>query len=319
MRKYFNVFFVTFVFFTSSMFSADYAVVFVHQGKSIIPRYSEIAIRQAAFFNPTADIYIISNRASMAFLRSCSFPKNVKVVPEKSLNRDFLYINFKRKFKDAKENLDYFCFQRFLSLNALVAKMDLKRIFYLEYDVMVYTDLSRFLDFFDKCYAGMAVTPMAHNIVVCGLVYFKDAKATNHLSNWIISNYKPPELDMVFYAKYLCENSDKCSTLPVIPSSFFDLEQPDRPIDSPQKYSANVEFFNSVFDPAPFGQYLGGSFDKGPGFVNPCSCFDASKLHYSWEHDSVGRKVPFLKSGIEKLQINCLHIHSKKVNLFKSY
>ena len=89
-------------------------------------------------------------------------------------------------------------------------------------------------------------------------------------------------------------------------------------------YCNHFEKFDSIFDAAAIGQYLGGvdyrlaNETNGPGFINESCIFNPSLLRYEWHPDKQGRKIPYVIFGKTKCRINNLHIHSKKLEDFYS-
>jgi hypothetical protein len=73
------------------------------------------------------------------------------------------------------------------------------------------------------------------------------------------------------------------------------------------------ETFNSIFDGAAIGQYLGGihSDPNLKGFINEKTVFNVAKYNYIWENDE-----PFMVYLDNKIKINNLHIHSKNLKQF---
>jgi hypothetical protein len=92
---------------------------------------------------------------------------------------------------------------------------------------------------------------------------------------------------------------------------------------NPEFYSRNFNLFQSVFDAAALGQYLGGidPFYHGPslpGFINESCLFNPSAMTYTWERDEEGRLVPYATFKNETYKINNLHIHCKDLKRFSS-
>ena len=87
-------------------------------------------------------------------------------------------------------------------------------------------------------------------------------------------------------------------------------------------YTNHFYLFNSLFDAAAFGQYLGGEDPRNghsaPGFINESCIFNPSHFTYTWEEDDQGRLVPYAHYKNEKVRINNLHIHSKNLAPFYS-
>jgi hypothetical protein len=84
--------------------------------------------------------------------------------------------------------------------------------------------------------------------------------------------------------------------------------------------SKDFEKFDSIFDPAAWGQYVGGTQNEGPG-AKPLD-HDISRMLIAnptfdviWKEDEEGRRIPYFTYHGKDVKINNLHIHSK--NLYK--
>ena len=84
----------------------------------------------------------------------------------------------------------------------------------------------------------------------------------------------------------------------------------------------NIDQFNSIFDAAAYGSYLGGQDPRNgpcvPGHVIATCLFDSSKIGYEWHIDDQGRKIPYATFDGTAYRINNLHIHSKELKQFAS-
>ena len=92
---------------------------------------------------------------------------------------------------------------------------------------------------------------------------------------------------------------------------------------APGNYSLNFDKFQSIFDAAAIGQYLGGidagvDADRTMGFINESCVFDCSKLKFEWRKDEEGRYVLIGSYDGEEFAVNTLHVHSKNPKRFYS-
>jgi len=87
------------------------------------------------------------------------------------------------------------------------------------------------------------------------------------------------------------------------------------------EFSENLEVFNSLFDPASYGQLVGGTQSEGPG-AKPQDHYIGRWLianpQYSviWKEEN-RLKIPYLNYG-SGIKINNLHIHSKNLHKYMS-
>ena len=160
-------------------------------------------------------------------------------------------------------------------------------------------------------------------------VYFNGNEVLSKLNKFMFefSNFNDMELIAMFNERY-----NLIAMLPVIPHNY-DIELKSKSgllVKDRFKYSEYFDKFNSVFDAAAIGQYLGGVdsrnlklnffvkfFKPKIKFINESAVYDVSNFDYYWETDEFERKIPYLKYKGINFKINNLHIHSKQLNLFK--
>ena len=114
--------------------------------------------------------------------------------------------------------------------------------------------------------------------------------------------------------------------LPVIPHNYQNyhplVSKEGHTTETPEIYSHNLEQFQSLFDGAAFGQYLGGQDPRNgssdPGYIAPDCVFNASNFDGEWRDDEQGRRIPYAEFHGECYRINNLHIHSKNLKPFLS-
>jgi hypothetical protein len=89
------------------------------------------------------------------------------------------------------------------------------------------------------------------------------------------------------------------------------------------EFSKNYEVFNSIFDPASWGQYVGGTTDGIPG-AKPSDHYIGRLLQNNpdytviWKEDDQNRKIPYFDYQEKQVRINNLHIHSKNLHKYLS-
>jgi len=138
-----------------------------------------------------------------------------------------------------------------------------------------------------------------------GIVYVKNSKVLSKLNRITIEHYRLGKKaladhigtncinEMRLYVHFRREHPELIHHLPTLP------EHP------------GFKDFNSVFDPASYGQYLGGTHSE-PG------------INWAGRHHYIGVEIlekrimpifkdgkPYLKYGEKQCPINNLHIHSK--------
>ncbi|MDN3504665.1 MAG: hypothetical protein P0S95_03715 [Rhabdochlamydiaceae bacterium] len=328
--KPFQLILSIFIFCSGFLFCSDYSIVFVHIGKSL-PIYVEDAIDQAALFNEESDIYLLGNLKAVSQLSKKYEKTNVSIVPIETLTKSKAHKQFIKKSKLSREFRDghsNHASERFFYLADFAKKENIKHLFHLENDVMLYVDLQELFPLFKTLYSNIAATFDNDSRCIPGFIYFKDEQALEHLTNFMQKEAALDHNDMQAiscYRQYY--NSEYIDHLPITVKNY-ELDYPMVSISGLKsnhklKYQNHIELFKSLFDAAAFGQYLGGEDPRnGPnevGFVNEDSLVNPRHFSYTWEADKKKRMVPYVQYKGEKYRLNNLHIHSKELCKFSSH
>jgi hypothetical protein len=209
--------------------------------------------------------------------------------------------------------------ERLYALNAYCKKEKLTEIFHVENDVLIYEDLTKLLPIIKSCYTKMVITPMADKDHTFAFVYIPSYTDLDTFCKFNTAQMKRGnevllkefnfdminEMAIVKIYKDLYNGVDFFPTLPY------------------GQYSENLDKFNSLFDPASWGQYIGGTNNYG------------NNLQYAGSHHIIGREIlagsctasmqsvnglniPHVHSAQANTKLNNLHIHSKHLELFLS-
>lgn len=315
----------------SCLYSAQlvaYSIVFVHIGKQL-PPYLQDALSQARLFNETCDIYLLANQ--QALRRSPVADKlQIHAVPLETLHQTKAHKNFIKTSALDHQNGNGFWFcasERFLYLDDFMQQFDMQQVFHLESDNMLYVNLAELMPIFLQKYSGIAATFDNDNRCIPGFVYIANKKVIHELAKYFAQYAHMGKNDMVVLGLFRQRQSNQTiDNLPIIMSSY----RKKYPLKSttgltsvkPNIYSKNIEEFNSIFDGAALGQYLGGVDPihgvSKPGFINESCLFNPSRCSYIWQLDSYKRKIPIIVLNDEAYRINNLHIHSKNLKNFSS-
>lgn len=322
LKKFKLSIFLYFVFFSFNFLKGvDHSLVFVHIGNSL-PSYLNIALSQAILFSPDTPIILVSNQTALNTLSKEISNSNIIKISCESLKRTPEHDRFIQQFNARsnqmnKSSYTRYTSERFLILYDLMVNYDLKNVFHLENDIMLYTNLADLTPHFLTRYNGIAATFISKNFCIASFMYIPNAFAMKYLANFFSNNIKNEDNDMLILAKFgRLKNRDIIDYLPVVPDNYFDNHSlKPKDID---RFSNNYELFQSIFDAAAIGQYLGGTPKDAPGFINTNSIFNPSLLKYKWIVDDQGRSVPYAVYNGKMCKINNLHIHSKKLHLFTS-
>ena len=315
--------------FVQQAFSASHAIVFVHIGREL-PSYMETAIRQARLFNKECPIYLVLNEEALSRFSEQSVDPSLLLVTCESLHKTDEHRSFIRHSRLDKNWAGGFwnhATERFFYLYDLISEYHLENVFHLENDNMLYADVQDLLPLFREYYPGIGATFDNEERFIGGFVYIRNAPSLQPLVTFLAAHAHEGRYEMQVIAQFKEESGrDQIDYLPIVMPEYVAAN----PLVSPAGHSARdpnlfcnrMEVFDSIFDAAALGQYLGGIDPRNgpsvPGFINESCVFNPSLLTYEWQRDSEGRNVPYALYAGRKCRINNLHIHSKRLYEFYS-
>ena len=131
-----------------------YSIIFVHLGRTL-PSYLYDSVEQARLFNPDASIYLIANKEALKNTKSDL--KNTILINCEELSQSTEHAYFIKHSTLNNYSYDGFwrkATERFFYLAELIQLYNLKNVFHMEYDNMLYVDLSTLLHTFEN-YQGI--------------------------------------------------------------------------------------------------------------------------------------------------------------------
>ena len=290
-------------------------IVFVHIGPKI-PGYLECAMMQARVFNECR-IILIANEKPIKGIRKFCEEYKIDLRSCESLEKSYRHKTFAKKSKldrNFRGGFWYLASERFFYLDDLIQELRLENVIHLESDVMLYVSLDELAETLLKNYRGIGATFDNDSRCIPGIIFIRNQRISASLTRFMM-DIKDKD-DMFAIGEFRKKMGDAIvKTFPIVHADYADF----RSIDSlkPGDYFNLVDEFQSIFDAAFYGQYLGGEDPRngsaGPGFINPHCVINSSFLEYSWQRDEKNRLVPFAEFNGKKLRINNLHIHSKRL------
>jgi hypothetical protein len=185
---------------------------------------------------------------------------------------------------------------------------------------MLYEDLNKISEIISKnnLYSNqISITRGTNNKIMTGFMYVDNLKILDHLLSEMC-HYLESKMNLFQYGiDHLNEmgllhiyqqlNPDKMVNLPIFPNS---------------NITEDFKLFQSVFDPATYGQYLDGTPGEPGVSILPESIIGEefkNNTNIKIIFDSIdGNRIPFINYNGVLTKINSLHIHSKRLNLFIS-
>lgn len=285
---------------------------------SRLPKYIEFSFHQIRLFNPNIKIYFLTDEE---LLEDILF-KKYNIVP---LNKNIFYSDkikeFEFYFNYNPNNFWSIAATRLIYIENFLKNYNLENVYHFENDVLLYYNLEEHHEKFIKFYENLAITTGAPDKSMTGFVFIKNGKSLSMMTQFFIDTLKKYGIfgtqqkygmDMVHEMSlikfYGIENGEfYLDNLPILP--FGEL-------------SKNYNIFDSIFDPASWGQFVGGTRYDGPGAKPPDQYIGRLLMQNpEWRVDFLdidGFKIPHFNYNGKFIKINNLHIHSKNLHLYMS-
>ena len=302
------------------------SLVFIHIGQNL-PSYLPDALFQARLFSK-GKIFLIANKNALNQYvddKKLSIQKiAIESIPKTKAHEVFIKAstldhNFRGGFW-------LYASERFLVLDDFMQQYNEAPLVHMENDTLLYTNLEELEPVLMGCYPGIAAVFDNDERCIPCFVYVANKKVMHNLANLFVQLAPSGKNDMQVLSFFKKEYKEMIDNLPLIMSKYVDKhslkDSVGRGVSDPTCYWKNIDLFNSIFDAAALGQYLGGIDPRnallGPGFINESCVFNPSHLQFEWIVDNKGRKIPFAVFEDEKYRINTLHIHCKDLKKFLS-
>ena len=280
-----------------------------------LPNYAIDTIHQARLFYDGKIYFIISDSTSQYIPILQKYNVDI-ILYDDVISSEFNDIVKKntRKFNichdlKGREKLFIYSFERFFSLHKLMDKYNLTNVFFVELDNLLYDDPRKWEESFNK--KDLAFMFDNYDRCASGVCYIKNKDSLEELNksflDFIINSSKfITEMTAIY--EFWDNHKDVVQILPTIwPSNY------------PEISHQNYNIYNSIFDAAAIGIYIGGVdpvhtngiIKKGQYWHH--SLINYTNYKYKWEKDEQGRNIPYIFNN-EWIRLNNLHIHSKKLD-----
>jgi hypothetical protein len=291
--------------------------IFTHVN-SDLPPYIQHNFQQLRYLNPQLDISIIchKNKLSQNSYKML-LESQIQLIPYEDLEKDELVQEFRKiswykswgipntKYPSPPDFVQGTT-ERLYAINAYLSKYNYEDIFHSENDVLSYIPIKDIYNICKKNFSKLSITKMGDQDHTFSFVYIPTPKT---IYDFCIYNLEKMKLgsdklrqiygmDMVHemsISKIYEEETNNLDFFPILTTD------------------PTFSYFNSLFDPASYGQYLGGpnNHGLGPGY--------AGSHHIVGREIINGRHIPYLTNSgpyVNNVKLNTLHIHSKQLQNF---
>lgn len=340
-------------------FSRSLPVVHIHMGPNIPPYFWE-TVRQTRRFHvgriicvlPPAEVdNAVAEELQLTVISNESFD-DVEMI--RSVNK-VSWLNERY----GGGGFWHYTMLRLFVLEALMQRYSIQSCLHIENDVLIYATPDTLVGRLEACYSGRcAATPLGPSAgCTAAVMYVSRRAALTEVCKEMLSLLSVDEAqvrrslgadmvnEMVLLGVIRHTIPELLDVLPVAPypqTRLPSVKRVFKPWARPflrladriypkvlnripaEEQSKNLPKIGYLFDPAFWGQYVGGTpHGDGPGFsaahhwIGHDLC--AGRYSIAWEIDELGRKVPFVTAHEDpnaKWPIFNLHIHSKKITDF---
>jgi hypothetical protein len=200
---------------------------------------------------------------------------------------------------------------RFFYIQKLIEDKNLQNVLTFDNDILLYENPEKILEKITEKYQKFTITAQCENEVVMGMCFIKDNSAIQEVVDFFTKEYKLPNLHKKYNGyptemRILSEFTKNSTHLPILPDNI-----------SSSRYTFNYKHFDSVFDPAGYGMYIGGLSPLNitvpvPGWYHVYQeigkYLKSNTIRVLFEN-----RFPYLiVKGENRIKINNLHIHSKE-------
>lgn len=233
---------------------------------------------------------------------------NIELIDVNEYNSDYIQ-EFKNKLnldKNYRDGFWYNCSLRFIYIYEYMRQNNIKDVIHIENDIMIYDNLDNFKNKFDKNKIYLTFdTFYPYHRAIPGIIYIPNYE----IFKIILDNYDMNHNDMENLGKYI--NSSITEPFPII---FIENEE--------HFFNKNFLNFNSIFDGAAIGQYLGGIDKRNDsndttGFINEACIIKFNNYKFYWKKDN-NLWNPYIEKNNNLYKIINIHVHSKLLNKFLS-
>ena len=262
--------------------------------------------------------YIIDNLNNLLKFNN----KNITLITDKKFEKHFAdfninivyiedldpkYINYRNSLNNTFRNgFVYLTSYRFIAICKYMKKYNSTNILHIENDVLLFKNIDT-INFHDT--KKVLITMDTHNRCIPGIVFIPNYLLLEECLN----NFVHGKNDMENFA--ICYNKlNILDTLPIINkiNNNSNLEL----------LGKNFSSYNTIFDAAAIGQYLGGVDPRNIpsntiGFINETCLIDYSKYKFVWINKN-NLCIPHIVINNINIPIVNLHIHSKNLKKFIS-
>ena len=273
-------------------------IVLFHSGQ--LPGFLECTFRQIRKFNDVK-VYFLTDKE---WLKNPLFDKYSIITVDKANFYSHKVRSFERKFNYPPDHFWTLAATRLIYIENFL-KQGLEDVYHFENDVLLYYDLSEHHETFKRLYK-LGITPGGRDKCMTGFMFIKNWEVLADMTAFFIRLLKTHGVTGI-KDKYRMDMVNEMTLMKLYAKEYL-------PILPFGEFSNNFSEFNSIFDPASWGQFVGGTRKEGPG-AKPQDHYIGQLLIQNPDYKVEWKdKIPYFQG----VKINNLHIHSKNLHKYMS-
>lgn len=314
---------ILFLSFTFSLQAkTDHSIVYVHLG-SALPTHAIESMKQARLQNPKTDIYVITTKKVGRKTKKTLDSIKANVVYSSKIPRSSEHKSFLKNTSFARHDKFWiYTTERLLYVYDFILQKNLKNVFHIESDVMVYDSFQSIMPAVTNIYPSIAIPFANDTAAICSIVYFKDHRAAQKLAD-CIARHAPEGVNDMRLPGILKEELGvgAIDHFPILPSAYVDDTDEELftskacpSVNDKYAFCKHFEKFSCIFDAVTIGFLLSVHDER----VCEGTIFDPRNFSYQWIKNEKGHWTPYMIYKGKEYRLFNLHVHKKNLSDFSS-
>jgi hypothetical protein len=288
----------------------------------VLRDYAYECVKQIRLWNPTSNVYLCinNNEQNKPFLELIK-EFNVDVVYVEDLQMTEDHKTFIQRYTNMSINgLWRYSMERFFILEETMKKYNLRNVFHLEIDNLIYFKVDELLE---KCKSidKILITSDSERRYIAGTCFVNNPDTLSKLNKFFTEKcINKDEMHSIFD---FARNNKEVDCWPVLPygdNTRIIYEDRRHLVNDIQRISKNFDSFKSVGDAACIGQYFFGidKFIHNPnntdGFINKDTIFSVDRLWFKWEKVNGLQRLNMSVDKDNWYPVTNIHVHNKTLS-----
>ncbi len=292
-------------------------VVLVHVGDHMCD-YLQDCIAQIRLWNKHSSIHLGINSSNMNAYSIILAKHNVHLINLEDIPMSQSHIDFLQKSTHDTTSRNGFwrhASERIFYVHDIIAHHGLENVLHFENDQLIFFDIAHMMPAFALNYR-IGIPFDSPKRAIPSIVFFKNNTACSELTSFMAKMAHRGIDDMHIMREFQKHSFDIIKGLPIV--------APENAMVASgrvsSEYAKHYEEFESIFDAACLGQYIGGVDPRNipgdtRGFVNDDTPLRADLMELHWRRDvPTGLWEPFAAN----VKVNNLHMHCKDLKRYMS-